>query len=139
MIPLSPSTSPRIRNIQRQNIRRPHLRQPIHHHRYLLLSNHTADRNPPFLLQRRDSRCALAGRDIPRLVEEVAGDVVLAEDEPLSGYHSVDALGDYGDEGRVGGVGGFDEHGGGGDDGVDGGEAGGAHGFAGFCRDGLLI
>lgn len=80
------STHSRIRNIQHQDIRRPHLRKPIHHSRNTLLINHRADRYPAFLFKGRDSRCAAARRDLRRVVKRGALDVVLAEDVFLGSW-----------------------------------------------------
>lgn len=88
------STSPRISNLKHQNIRRPHLRQPIHLHRNLPFRHHRTNSNPRRILQRRHSRRSLPRRDLGRFFEQGARDVVLAEDKFLGGDDAFYARGD---------------------------------------------
>ena len=74
------------------------LREVIHDVRDALLLDHTAHGDPVLVLEWADRRRAAARREARRVVQLVAGDVVLADDVLARGDDARDARGDQLDE-----------------------------------------
>lgn len=85
-------------DVQDQNVRSSDLSELVHRRGDLLLLDHGADGDPALLLELCYRGGALAGGDGGGLAELVAGDVVLAEHEPLGGDDATDARGDQLDQ-----------------------------------------
>ena len=79
-------SSSRIGYVEHQYISRATSRQLVHDRRYVLLRHHGADGHPLRVLESRDGRRPLPGRDLGGRLQAAAGDVVLAEDELLRGW-----------------------------------------------------
>mgnify|MGYP007085901041 CR=1 FL=1 len=121
----------RVGNVHNQDVARADLNQLIHYVSNALLLHHRADSNPALLLERGDSRRALAGGNLRRNRQLVTRDVVLAQDELLCGDDTAQTGAEEGEHVAVG-LAGLDQHGSAGDNGVNCLEASGLHSLTGL-------